>query len=114
MSASATLVERSHLTCEVMNFNVNQNLEEVISADVTLKPTQSSTGSGYECGTRFGWSLIIIAKIVGLDGFITHQGGIMQKFVDRAGRIWIVDIDNTTLRRVKTLTGVHLTRSYRR
>ena len=32
----------------------------------------------------------------------------MQKFVDRAGRIWIVDIDNTTLRRVKTLTGVHL------
>jgi hypothetical protein len=33
---------------------------------------------------------------------------IMQKFVDRAGRIWIVDIDNTTLRRVKTLTGVHL------
>ncbi len=28
----------------------------------------------------------------------------MQKFVDRAGRIWIVDIDNTTLRRVKTLT----------
>ncbi len=26
----------------------------------------------------------------------------MQKFVDRAGRIWIVDIDNTTLRRVKT------------
>lgn len=32
----------------------------------------------------------------------------MQKFVDRAGRIWIVDIDNTTLRRVKLLTGVHL------
>jgi hypothetical protein len=32
----------------------------------------------------------------------------MQKFVDRAGRIWIVDIDNTTLRRVKTITGVHL------
>ena len=32
----------------------------------------------------------------------------MQKFVDRAGRIWIVDIDNTTLRRVKALTGVHL------
>ena len=32
----------------------------------------------------------------------------MQKFVDRAGRIWIVDIDNTTLRRVKTLTGVQL------
>jgi len=32
----------------------------------------------------------------------------MQKFVDRAGRIWIVDLDNTTLRRVKTLTGVQL------
>ncbi len=32
----------------------------------------------------------------------------MQKFVDRAGRIWIVDIDNTTLRRVKTVTGVQL------
>jgi hypothetical protein len=32
----------------------------------------------------------------------------MQKFVDRAGRIWIVDIDNTTLRRVKSLTGVNL------
>jgi hypothetical protein len=34
------------LTCEVMQFNVNQNLEDVISADVTLKPTQSATGSG--------------------------------------------------------------------
>ncbi|WP_442511646.1 phage tail tube protein [Novipirellula sp. SH528] len=34
------------LTCEVMNFNVNQNLEEVVSADVTLKPTQSATGNG--------------------------------------------------------------------
>ncbi|GAA4446150.1 phage tail tube protein [Novipirellula rosea] len=34
------------LTCEVMTFNVNQNLEEVVSADVTLKPTQSSTGNG--------------------------------------------------------------------
>ena len=34
------------LTCEVMQFNVNQNLEEVISADVTLKPTQSATGTG--------------------------------------------------------------------
>ena len=32
----------------------------------------------------------------------------MQKFVDRVGRIWIVDIDNTTLRRVKALTGVQL------
>ena len=32
----------------------------------------------------------------------------MQKFVDRHGRVWIVDIDNTTLRRVKTLTGVRL------
>jgi hypothetical protein len=29
-----------------MQFNVNQNLEDVISADVTLKPTQSATGSG--------------------------------------------------------------------
>jgi hypothetical protein len=32
----------------------------------------------------------------------------MQKFIDRRGRVWIVDIDNTTLRRVKTLTGVRL------
>ena len=39
------------LTCEVMSFNVNQNLEEVISADVTLKPTQSSTGSGLNVGS---------------------------------------------------------------
>ena len=38
------------LTCEVMNFNVNQNLEEVVSADVTLKPTQSSTGGGMNVG----------------------------------------------------------------
>jgi len=34
------------LTCEVMSFNVNQNLEEVVSADVTLKPTQSASGGG--------------------------------------------------------------------
>ena len=34
------------LTCEVMSFNVNQNLEEVVSADVTLKPTQSASGAG--------------------------------------------------------------------
>ncbi|MCP4784090.1 MAG: hypothetical protein GY894_03895 [Planctomycetes bacterium] len=34
------------LSCEVMQFNVNQNLEEVISADVTLKPTQSASGTG--------------------------------------------------------------------
>ena len=39
------------LTCEVMNFNVNQNLEEVVSADVTLKPTQSSSGSGMNVGS---------------------------------------------------------------
>ena len=39
------------LTCEVMNFNVNQNLEEVVSADVTLKPTQSSTGGGMNVGS---------------------------------------------------------------
>ena len=34
----------------------------------------------------------------------------MQKFVDRHGHVWIVDIDidSTTLRRVKTLTGVRL------
>ena len=32
----------------------------------------------------------------------------MQKFIDRRGRIWIVDIDNTTLRRVKALTDVRL------
>lgn len=38
------------LTCEVMQFNVNQNLEEVISADVTLKPTQASSGSGMNVG----------------------------------------------------------------
>jgi len=38
------------LTCEVMNFNVNQNLEEVVSADVTLKPTQSATGGGMNVG----------------------------------------------------------------
>ncbi|MGV3483368.1 MAG: phage tail tube protein [Planctomycetaceae bacterium] len=38
------------LTCEVMQFTVNQNLEEVISADVTLKPTQSTTGTGMNVG----------------------------------------------------------------
>ena len=38
------------LTCEVMQFNVNQNLEEVISADVTLKPTQASSGTGMNVG----------------------------------------------------------------
>jgi len=32
----------------------------------------------------------------------------MQKFIDRRGRVWIVDIDNTTLRRVKALTDVRL------
>lgn len=42
------------LTCEVMQFNVNQNLEEVISADVTLKPTQSSSGSGMNVGGGSG------------------------------------------------------------
>jgi len=42
------------LTCEVMSFNVNQNLEEVISADVTLKPTQSSTGTGMNVGDGGG------------------------------------------------------------
>ena len=39
------------LTCEVMNFNVNQNLEEVVSADVTLKPTQSASGGGMNVGS---------------------------------------------------------------
>lgn len=38
------------LTCEVMTFNVNQNLEEVVSADVTLKPTQAATGAGINIG----------------------------------------------------------------
>ncbi len=42
------------LTCEVMNFNVNQNLEEVVSADVTLKPTQSSSGGGMNVGSGTG------------------------------------------------------------
>jgi hypothetical protein len=42
------------LTCEVMQFNVNQNLEEVISADVTLKPTQSATGTGINVPTPGG------------------------------------------------------------
>lgn len=32
----------------------------------------------------------------------------MQKFVDRKGRVWVVDLDNTALRRVKTITGVSL------
>ena len=32
----------------------------------------------------------------------------MQKFQDRRGRVWIVDIDNTTLKRVKLLTDVRL------
>ena len=32
----------------------------------------------------------------------------MQKFLDRRGRVWIVDIDNTTLKRVKLLTDVRL------
>ena len=33
---------------------------------------------------------------------------LMQKFIVRRGRVWIVDIDNTTLRRVKTRTDVRL------
>ena len=32
----------------------------------------------------------------------------MQKFVDRKGRMWVVELDNTTLRRVKTITDVRL------
>lgn len=34
------------LTCEVFSFSVSQGLEDVIAADVTLKPTQSTTGAG--------------------------------------------------------------------
>ena len=45
--AGGTLI----LTCEVMTFNVNQNLEEVVSADVTMKPTQSGTGAGMNVGS---------------------------------------------------------------
>ncbi|MEM1227896.1 MAG: hypothetical protein AAGJ40_19570 [Planctomycetota bacterium] len=37
-------------TCEVMNVNVNQNLAEAVSADVTLRPTQSSSGGGMNVG----------------------------------------------------------------
>jgi hypothetical protein len=33
------------LTCEVMNFNVNQNLEEVVSADVSLDSPSSAKWS---------------------------------------------------------------------
>lgn len=40
------------LTCEVMNFNVNRNLEEDIFADVTLKPTQSGSGGGMNVAAR--------------------------------------------------------------
>ncbi len=32
----------------------------------------------------------------------------MQKFVDRKSNVWVVDIDATTLRRVKTIAGVNL------
>ncbi len=42
------------LTCEVMNFTINQQLEEVISADVTLKPTQAATGGGLNVGSGGG------------------------------------------------------------
>jgi hypothetical protein len=45
-SISPTPAAALVLTCEVMSFNVNQNLEEVVSADVTLKPTQSASGAG--------------------------------------------------------------------
>lgn len=44
--AGGTLV----LTCEVMTFNVTQNLEDVVQADVTLKPTQAATGDGINIG----------------------------------------------------------------
>jgi len=42
------------LTCEVMNFTINQQLEEVISADVTLKPTQAASGAGLNVGSGGG------------------------------------------------------------
>ena len=32
----------------------------------------------------------------------------MQKFVDRKSNVWVVDIDATTLRRVKSIAGVNL------
>ncbi len=32
----------------------------------------------------------------------------MQKFVDRKSNVWIVEIDTSTLRRVKAVTGVNL------
>ncbi|QDV85468.1 hypothetical protein [Planctomycetes bacterium TBK1r] len=32
----------------------------------------------------------------------------MQKFVDRKSNVWVVDIDSTTLRRVKAIAGVNL------
>lgn len=48
--AGGTLV----LTCEVMQFNIGQNLEDVISAEVTLKPTQSSIGDGVNVGGSGG------------------------------------------------------------
>ena len=42
------------LTCEVMGFSVSQNLEEAIVADVTLKPTQSATGTGVNVSAPVG------------------------------------------------------------
>ncbi len=32
----------------------------------------------------------------------------MQKFVDRKSNVWVVEIDTSTLRRVKAVTGVNL------
>ena len=32
----------------------------------------------------------------------------MQKFVDRKSNVWVVEIDTSTIKRVKTLTGVNL------
>lgn len=40
------------LDCEVMNFSVNQALEEAISADVTLKPTVKDGGTGINNATE--------------------------------------------------------------
>ncbi len=94
------------LTCECMNFTINQQLEEVISADVTLKPTQSSAGGGMNVGSGGGGSLRAAAAPATApkgDDQVT-----MSKFVDAKNRIWVVDVTNTTLRRVKSLTDVRL------
>lgn len=39
------------LTRDVMSFNVNQNLDEVVSPYVTLKPTHPLSGGGMNVGS---------------------------------------------------------------